>query len=238
MKISQLKSNIQDIITSLTKLEKLRDTLVQNPNNLSCVTTKISKLKIQIDLAFAKLESEPLNKCVAEISKRKSKRRTKRLRAKSNKQSNKCRSLHDSSSSVKTSEPSDFNDLKKSKLRCSKKYLAFIDSLETLHRLKGGNDLCKLKESLASIKSIWLSTKNQINEETKSNLIRQSWDKVLFGGKSEIEFTPQLYEFAERRSIWDTYLDSSHGSHIPVGWVYPKENTQSEWKQFLQLTQI
>lgn len=239
MKISQLKQKLQTIITHLTNLEELRNNLVQNPNNLSCNTIEIEKTKSQLEKTFAEIESENLRKIKAELINRKIKRKTKKLKAKEKYRQKRCNILQQAAtiSSSSASDPLNLQDvLRKTKLRSSKKYLAFIENLETLHRLKGGDDSCQLKKSLSSIKSIWQCTAKQVNEETDKNSLEKSWNKVTFGVKPEIELTCSREEFVERRLIWDSYLDSSNGSQIPVGWVNPKADASPEWKQFLQLT--
>ncbi|XP_055922990.1 uncharacterized protein LOC129953684 [Eupeodes corollae] len=244
MKISLLKWNIQTIVTSLNKLQMHRDNIIQNPQSYSSEVVGIVECKRSLENAFANLEPESLNKTISQIKKRKTKRLKKKLKTKKRHNRNNSTTTPPSSEQSQSNgsaifpfvlEQQHLSRLNKCKLRSSKKYLAWIECLETLHRLKGGGDSCKLKESLNSIKSFWQSTEQSIKEEKNNNSLAKRWDKVLFGGKSEIEIVPSLEEFLGRRYIWDSYLDNSNGSHIPIGWVYPKEDARPEWKQFLQL---
>ncbi|XP_061390365.1 uncharacterized protein LOC133325660 [Musca vetustissima] len=245
---TQVKLEFKKVIENIKLLEQAQhETESQENRNLQDLTKQTEEL-------LQKLEAKPLEKCADKIQKLQRKRQRKKLKKKQwqakLKQQESIDELPEEETETKPSVsqintnkshtvPHKLHHHLKSLHECQR-FLKTFELLQQLH-LSRGQDPAKTREfssKLQYLKFVWNSLlQERQNEHTnKEQQLEDEWNRVLFGmsEKTYFEGKPNVKYFLRKRHIWDSYIDNTHGTSIPIGWVIPPKKPNIQWSEYLE----
>ncbi|EDV52926.1 uncharacterized protein LOC6554567 [Drosophila erecta] len=230
-KLSEIKANIQQVISSLRQLEQQSsgagsDLDVQRAEELQRSTATL----------LDELDQVPGQQVVAQQKQRKRRRRLDRR----SKQRAKCASIKSEPTEQKISiEPPRNPELKQAEhisLRKQRDAASILETFELLEKLceSRGGDKAALCQKLTHMRRVW----RRVREETQAGNAKESkkvaslesqWNVVFFG-PSLPSAKVNKAKFLEIRSTWDSYISyCGRGSCIPRGWVLPPTKPTAQW---------
>ncbi|KAH8383346.1 hypothetical protein KR009_008059, partial [Drosophila setifemur] len=235
-KLSEIKSNIRNVLHNLQQLEDLsnaqgQDIDLEQAEDLQRSTTTL------LD-ALDQVEADK----VAGIQKQRKRRRRlvkqkiklRKLKVKKSEKVAKPLPEIKTEPVARIQKQSEHISLRK--LHDAASILQTFDLLEKLCESRGG-DKAVLSQKLAPMRLVWRRVQQECESEAtketdKVSSLENQWEMVFFGRSSpSVEETKKT--FLERRSIWDSYISHANkGSSIPRGWVLPPENPTELWTTY------
>ncbi|XP_043652545.1 uncharacterized protein LOC122619590 [Drosophila teissieri] len=233
-RLSAIKANIQQIISSLGQLEQQssgsgRDFDVHRAEELQRSTATL----------LDELDKVPAQQVVDEQKQRKRRRRLDRR----SKQRVRLAPIKSEPTEKKYSikpprnpalEQAEHISLRKQRDAAS--ILETFDLLEKLCESRGG-DKAALGQKLTHMRRVWRRVQEEtqvgnVKESTKVASLESQW-KAVFFGQSLPATKANKGKFLEIRSTWDSYISyCGRGSCIPRGWVLPPTKPTAQWAAY------
>ncbi|XP_036345341.1 uncharacterized protein LOC118754582 [Rhagoletis pomonella] len=224
--VSQLKCNIQNILSNIKKMEALQCETVTSESN-------IDSLMQQTDELIKVVEKSPLERLAKTIKKRKERRKIKKSKVKEIKTHVVSKNVLQMPSSIaSTTVLPSYEASARTHTETSNCLTSTITKKLQIRLLKHDSQRFLRKVDMGSTRSEVL--KYNAPESTKERHLEDQWNDVFFGPVEHSYYDEQNRgDFIRIRRIWDSYLTrSKQGTHIPCGWVLPRENALREWQQY------